>query len=597
MIFDYGFDVYPPLEPTEINQAQYDKFLDAFLAVYGIRRDNGASTAPIGPEPESETTYIEPWVGGYPRLPRQCHRFLRFSNITLAANPAYVQHIRAVTTIAREYFGDRIYEFSETSGSDRYIRRNGCYNYTEIQAALNRPGQASSQGTGPAALPLRGHEESVNGIISLDVSVDSQSYEIKQIPGKGQGMIATSDIPKGARIVLDAPVFWLPNSMETTGAAERAVIHKVKSLSREQQREFFTLHNAHKGECSPLLGIARTNMLPLAGDNGGLFLKASRINHACRPNAQNAWNDDGGFLTIHALRDIDAGSEITISYTSGVPMAYTERRRHLREAFSFVCACELCSLPKHARIRSEDQLRRIISLENQLHSDELNPQQIGDCAVPMLRLARRLVELLKEEEINDMSFSRVCFTTFQIFAIVGDKARAKVFAERAYAARKVNSGEDHPMTVNLKRLAERPVEHPLYGENVKFRGIDDTLGLISLGTSLRNGSGTWSAIWTNHRCAQLESVQLIQIDDYDNHRRSHKANTAGPDHDRLARRLQQVDPRHRRPLLYGPSLPSRHLSRTIPTVEPGCQFRLFDQLLARGSLLRWYRWRLCPDDD
>jgi hypothetical protein len=211
-------------------------------------------------------------------------------------------------------------------------------------------------------------------------------------------------------------------------------------------------------------------MLPLAGDNGGLFFKASRINHACRPNAQNAWNDDGGFLTIHALRDIDAGSEITISYTSGVAMAYTERRRHLREAFSFVCACELCSLPKHTRIRSDDQLRRIISLENQLHSDELGPQQIGDCAVPMLRLVRRLVELLKEEEINDMSFSRACFTTFQIFAIVGDKARAKVFAERAYAARKVSCGEDHPMTVTLKRLAERPVDHPLYGANVKFMG-------------------------------------------------------------------------------------------------------------------------------
>ncbi|GAB1314573.1 hypothetical protein MFIFM68171_04783 [Madurella fahalii] len=109
-------------------------------------------------------------------------------------------------------------------------------------------------------------------------------YEIKQIPGTDQGMIATSDIPRGARILLEAPVFRMPDTMGNIRAVERAVLHKVKSLSRDHQRDFFTLHNACEGECPLVLGITQTNMLPLPGDSGGLFLNAPRINHACRPN-------------------------------------------------------------------------------------------------------------------------------------------------------------------------------------------------------------------------------------------------------------------------------------------------------------------------
>jgi hypothetical protein len=51
--------------------------------------------------------------------------------------------------------------------------------------------------------------------------------------------------------------------------------------------------------------------------------------------------------------------------------------------------------------------------------------------------------------------------------VVGDKPRAKIFAERAYAARRVLLGDDNLATIMFKRLAERPVEHPLYGKRMK----------------------------------------------------------------------------------------------------------------------------------
>jgi hypothetical protein len=88
---------------------------------------------------------------------------------------------------------------------------------------------------------------------------------------------------------------------------ERIIIKDVESLSKDQQRAFFALHNAYRKSHSPSLGIARTNVLPLGSGarKGGLFLQASRINHSCRRNAQNTWNADLERLTIHALRDIE----------------------------------------------------------------------------------------------------------------------------------------------------------------------------------------------------------------------------------------------------------------------------------------------------
>ncbi|KAF5576936.1 SET domain-containing protein [Fusarium pseudocircinatum] len=50
----------------------------------------------------------------------------------------------------------------------------------------------------------------------------------------------------------------------------------------------------------------------------------------------------------------------------------------------------------------------------------------------------------------------------------GDEARAKIFAERAYAARVVIGGDDNPETAKLRTLAERPSQHPLYQNNKDF---------------------------------------------------------------------------------------------------------------------------------
>jgi hypothetical protein len=208
-------------------------------------------------------------------------------------------------------------------------------------------------------------------------------------------------------------------------------------------------------------------MLPLGdSNNGGLFLEASRISHSCQPNAQHTWNDDLGHLNVHALRDIEADREITISYISGVSLGYAERQRHLMDAFSFACACELCSLPLTARTESDYRLDQIRSIDEDKGA-ATNLDQVLERPAKSLSQVHRLCELLGEEGICDIRISRACFNAFQIAAMVGDKARAKVFAERAYAARKVLAGDDNPTTIKFKHLAKRPVDYHLYGKRMK----------------------------------------------------------------------------------------------------------------------------------
>ena len=48
--------------------------------------------------------------------------------------------------------------------------------------------------------------------------------------------------------------------------------------------------------------------------SNGVFLKMSRFNHACKPNAEAFWNEDVGINDLIAIRSIQQGEEITISY-------------------------------------------------------------------------------------------------------------------------------------------------------------------------------------------------------------------------------------------------------------------------------------------
>ncbi|KAF7546917.1 hypothetical protein G7Z17_g8094 [Cylindrodendrum hubeiense] len=475
MGIDCGFDIYPPLERTDANKTRYELFLCEVLEAYGLHLDDRTNPTVVADSDNvvrvnaaSECSYIEFMVGEHPRIPRRCQHFLRFSS-KVSGRSVAEPHIRIVYKIARQHLGDRVYFWHESNEFGACILQRGCYNWNEIRAAERRIGELGSEENEEQRKPERKETNQNDPHQSSSVpDSDNELYAIQPIQSKGQGIIATSNIPRGTRILLEAPIFKLPDSMGDVDSAESIVLRQVRSLSREQQRAFFALQNVHGRRYSPLLGIVQTNMLPLAGNdsgNGGLFIKASRINHSCQPNAQQMWNSSLSSLTVHALDDIQTGDEITISYISGVSMGYIERQRYLMDGFSFFCACGLCSLPLSARLRNDERLAQIQSIED--NGDLVNPDEVSRRSTEVYRQVRQLFELLEEEGIRDMRLSNACFMAFQIAAIIGDKSRAKVFAEKAYSARKLLSGDDNPVTIAFKRFADRPVDHPLYGARMQ----------------------------------------------------------------------------------------------------------------------------------
>ncbi|KAK5993499.1 SET domain-containing protein 5 [Cladobotryum mycophilum] len=303
------------------------------------------------------------------------------------------------------------------------------------------------------------HEISSSPSKELVKSV-GRPFVIREIVGKGRGLVATTKIDKGTRILSEAPIFTVPRNNPDIEALERIVENKVKCLNEDQQRTFFDLTNIYGNVHSQSLGISRTNVLPLGSkaNCGGLFLETSRINHSCRHNAQNTWNENLQRLTIHALRDIEEGQEITITYLASTS-TYAERHHFLKEKFGFDCKCELCSLPQAEKKCSDARLSKLQVLDSLIGAllwDDSEPEQA-------LHLLHMMLGLFNEEGIWDGTIARAYNDAYEIAIQNGDEPRAAIFAERAYDVRRLIEGDDSSVTMKMKRAVETLPTHTPQG--------------------------------------------------------------------------------------------------------------------------------------
>ncbi|KAH8651191.1 hypothetical protein BX600DRAFT_441631 [Xylariales sp. PMI_506] len=283
-------------------------------------------------------------------------------------------------------------------------------------------------------------------------------YDIRQLPGRGTGIVASVGIPKGTRILCEKPLL-IVKSM-APAALNQIIAKQLRGLPKDEQRKFLGLHNNFPGSF-PLVGIVKTNALPCGSGSstGGIYPTICRINHSCRPNAHNNWNEDEGHETIYSISDIAADEEITISYDKRGP--YSERQEELQKNFGFKCDCSVCLLPPEARTVSDDRRMKIKRLDTAIgdpHAMMSTPSHsLGQC--------RELLGLLQTEygESAGASVPRLYYDAFQISIAHGDKARARIFAQRAYEARIICEGEDSPTIRLVKAYMESPDSHSTFG--------------------------------------------------------------------------------------------------------------------------------------
>ncbi|KFY05165.1 hypothetical protein O988_00216 [Pseudogymnoascus sp. VKM F-3808] len=291
----------------------------------------------------------------------------------------------------------------------------------------------------------------------------SPLYEIQDMTGKGIGVVAQQDIQTGARILCEPPLFTTAD-LSIISQMELFIANELKGLSKAQQRQFLSLHNNFPGK-QAFSGIVRTNALPLGpgSPTGGIFPIISRINHSCRPNTQHTWNSLKKHETIHAIRNIKKGEEITISYNLGGPSKW--RRLRMKENFNFDCTCDLCSQPDEVLKVSDDRQVRIQILDDAIGDASRLMTSPGNA----LSDCRELLSLYEVEAITDARVARVCYDAFQICITHGDEARASSFARMAYETRLYLEGEDSSDTQKMKVFITSPAKHMSFGYSQRWK--------------------------------------------------------------------------------------------------------------------------------
>ncbi|KAG6026469.1 hypothetical protein E4U19_002594 [Claviceps sp. Clav32 group G5] len=274
-------------------------------------------------------------------------------------------------------------------------------------------------------------------------------YSLKDVPGKGKGLVATRKLPKGTRIIAERPLFTMPSEMSEE-ARRRFILQEVNALSKDQRHAFLSLHNIHRfdDDADQYLGIWSTNALPMTEYNGiedvqigeGIFLEASRINHDCESNTFHHWNNNIKRHTVHAIRDIDAGEEITLSYVDYLQNREL-RKRTLKDYYDFTCSCRLCSLPDKQSKQHYRKLEQIVRLTLPiLHCGE---KEFRKSPLKVLGYFHSRVRVYTEMGREDVDLAKVYRQAWWIANLHGDSARARVFSEKAISLWKTLVGADH----------------------------------------------------------------------------------------------------------------------------------------------------------
>jgi hypothetical protein len=311
----------------------------------------------------------------------------------------------------------------------------------------------------------------------MSSSASDRIYSLQGVSGKGKGLVAIKKIFKGTRILSEEPIITIPGNKLNIEQLQIYIYRQVATLSKHQQRAFLSMHNIHpyKDAAEQYLGIVRTNSLPAEadGDKGAIFVEACRINHACDNNAQKSWNEKIKRHTVHALRDIDKGEEITITYL-GPLKNRTARQKALQERFGFTCLCHLCSLPPEQSQDSDRRLEEIHRLDGVI--DQLGREGILVSPLRTLSYFDQQVRLYNEQGREDVGFAQALVNAAQLAIANSDLARGRIFAERAASVWKTTLGGDSTEAIKHGALAQVPSKYELCGMSMKWKTkVDEAL--------------------------------------------------------------------------------------------------------------------------
>ncbi|TLS30812.1 hypothetical protein PpBr36_03896 [Pyricularia pennisetigena] len=294
-------------------------------------------------------------------------------------------------------------------------------------------------------------------------------YEIRDLPGRGKGVVATRPIRRWETVMVQFPSlvllmdYW--EAVESPKQSRRLLNRALRQLPVQEKGRIMALAR-NGGFESQIEDVLRTNIfgMDVAGVlHMGLFVEGSRINHNCQPNVYWKYDTETMAQEVVALRDIEQGEELTHSCKESPPLhkqvtaltttqdvtlggSRSQRREEL-EAWGFECRCALCSAPPQEVEVSDKRREKLNDLGIKLRlAKDLRPKSVA-------RLVDEMGALIEQEQLYPQA---VVYYTLaaRAFLAAGDRARARDFVRLAEEAWVLFQGEQHENAEGIQQLWE-----------------------------------------------------------------------------------------------------------------------------------------------
>jgi len=209
---------------------------------------------------------------------------------------------------------------------------------------------------------------------------DNPACFIKEMPGKGIGMVARRKLYPGDLILSEKPALMMPQKVfdSSRDETEEWLDRAINRLNCEHRELFMALTDCTNPLDPNYLGRFYTNCMVYDTDYTVVCPVMARANHSCRPNAEFVDRADLGVNELRTMYVIEAGQEICINY---LPMAEEAcdvrdvRREYLRKFYGFHCVCRACTL-EDKELAEEENLRESIKELQALGVESLSPEEV-----------------------------------------------------------------------------------------------------------------------------------------------------------------------------------------------------------------------------
>lgn len=169
----------------------------------------------------------------------------------------------------------------------------------------------------------------------------STAWREAQMPGHGAGIVAARDIARGEMVMEELPLLKTSPPCDVGTEAHTKWIRKLVALelSADDRRDFMNLCCTTKERTAE--AIFKVNTFEVRGALDVVYRDISRMNHSCMPNCAHSWDDVRCVGQIRALRKIDLGEELLLTYTD-LCRPRAARQAFLKEIYGFDCDCFSC---------------------------------------------------------------------------------------------------------------------------------------------------------------------------------------------------------------------------------------------------------------